>query len=355
MRTLFESIGVYPHTCVWEITSRCNLQCIHCASGLGPVASRGVELTTERALQLADELADLGCKYVALSGGEALLRADWPQLAGKIKSRNVDVGMISNGLLIRESVVKTMVENGVSILAISIDGLQNTHDFIRAKKGCFNAAVSALRLASAAGIRTHAITHVNRMNRGELEAMHDQLENLGVKTWLVQLSAPMGRMSERRDLILDASELRPFAEWLSATKERSRIYIAVGDNVGYYTELEPSLRRKGPDNPLPFWCGCSAGFLTIGIEANGNVKGCLSLQSEKYVEGNVLERPLREIWEAPGAFAYTRCFDPSQLHDSCKGCDYGEVCRGGCTFMSVALTGRPHGNPHCLYRLSCAT
>jgi len=352
LRALFEAVGVHPRTCVWEITSRCNLRCIHCASDLGPTESRGNELTTERALHLIEELADLGCEYVALSGGEPLLRSDWPQIAKRLNSLNVAVGMISNGLLITESVVETLVENGVSILAVSMDGLRATHDFIRARPGSFDAAVRALRLAADAGLRIHAITHVNRMNRGELDALNVELENLGVRTWLVQLSAPMGRMSERRDLVLDASELHPFAQWLSAIKEKSRMYIAVGDNVGYYTELEPLLRRKDADHPLSFWCGCSAGFLTIGIEANGNVKGCLSLQSEQFIEGNVLERPLREIWERPGAFAYTRSFEPSQLRGKCKGCDYGEACRGGCTFMSVALTGYPHGNPHCLYQMT---
>lgn len=352
MRALFEAVGVHPQTCVWEITARCNLRCIHCASALGPTASRGAELTTERGLRLVDELADLGCRFVGLSGGEPLLRPDWSQLARRLRGLNVDVGMISNGLLVTESVAKTMVDNGVSTLGVSIDGLRATHDSIRVRPGSFDAAVRALRIAAGAGLRIHAITHVNRMNRGELDALHAELENLGVRTWLVQLSAPMGRMSEHRDLVLDASELLPFAQWLSAIKGRSRMYIAVGDNIGYYTELEPSLRRKGSDHPLCFWCGCSAGFLTLGIEANGNVKGCLSLQSAQFVEGNVRERPLREIWEAPGAFAYTRSFDPSQLRGACIGCDYGEECRGGCTFMSVALTGHPHGDPYCLFRLS---
>lgn len=350
MRALFEAVGYYPRTCVWEITARCNLRCIHCASSLGPRTSRGDELDTERALRLVEELAGLGCEYVALSGGEALLRKDWSLLAAHLGDRGVRVGMISNGLLVTRAAVKTMVKNGVSILAVSIDGLAPTHDSIRRRPGSFDAAVKALCRAAEAGLRIHAITHVNRMNSGEMEALHQKLEQIGVKTWLVQLSAPMGRMSKRRDLVLAPSELPAFAGWLAGIKGRSAMYVAVGDNVGYYTELETILRRKNADQALGFWCGCSAGLLTLGIEANGNVKGCLSLQSQRFVEGNLHERSLREIWEAPGAFAYTRAFDPAQLHGGCAACEYGEVCRGGCTFMAVATTGSSHSNPYCLYK-----
>jgi len=352
LRALFEAAGIRPRTCVWEITARCNLQCIHCASALGPRASRGAELDTERSLRLAVELAELGCEYVALSGGEPLLRRDWPRLVRALRDAGVRVGLISNGLLADEAAVGAMVASGVSIVAISIDGLRLTHDVIRKRPGSFEAAIRALRAGARAGLRIHAITHVNRMNYGELEALHCALEEIGVRTWLVQLSAPMGRMSERPDLVLAPDDLLSFARWLAATKERSRMYVAVGDNVGYFTELEPALRRIRPDEPMPCFYGCSAGLLTIGIEANGNVKGCLSLQSQQFVEGNVADRSLREIWEAPGAFAYTRSFETSQLQGACAGCEYGEICRGGCTFMSVATTGRPHGNPYCLFGLA---
>lgn len=351
MRAIFDAVRLYPHTCVWEITARCNFRCLHCASGLGPVSIRGCELDTTRALRLCDELAELGCRYAVLSGGEPLLRDDWPELMRRLHSRGVQVGMISNGWLVTDSAVAEMVRSGLSILAVSVDGLAETHDRIRRRPGSFVAATRALARARAAGLRTHAVTHVNRLNRPELGGMLAQLESLGVSTWLLQLSAPMGRLGAHPELVLRPDELPALTDWLAANRPASRLNIAVGDNIGYFTGKEALLRSRPDGQNLGFWCGCSAGCFTIGIEANGNVKGCLSLQSDDFIEGNIARTDLRSIWERPGAFAYTRNFDVSNLAGYCAKCAFGEVCRGGCTFMSVATSGKPGNNRYCLHRL----
>ena len=77
-------------------------------------------------------------------------------------------------------------------------------------------------------------------------------------------------------------------------------FFAVGaDDIGYYGLPEQGLRDNGGE--LPFWIGCRAGCQVIGIESSGNVKGCLSLPSsmhgeKRFVEGNLRERSLSEIW-----------------------------------------------------------
>lgn len=39
-----------------------------------------------------------------------------------------------------------------------------------------------------------------------------------------------------------------------------------------------------------------AGCKAVAIESNGDVKGCLSLQNERFIEGNIRERSLKDIW-----------------------------------------------------------
>ena len=72
----------FPKYAVWELTFACNMRCRHCGSGAGGVRNRRHgELSTERALELCDELAALGNERITLSGGELLLRRDWDQIA----------------------------------------------------------------------------------------------------------------------------------------------------------------------------------------------------------------------------------------------------------------------------------
>ena len=327
------------------------MRCLHCASGLGAGFTRGEELSTAESIRLCQELKTLGCEYVVLSGGEALLRPDWEIIARELAGLDVVASLITNGLLIAPAVARRIRAAGVRRVALSLDGREATHNYIRHHPGSYAAVRRACSLLREAGTPVNIVTHINRLNLGELEAVETLLSGWGIEVWRLQLGAPVGRMKEHPELCLAPEQLPAIADFIVAAKQRGRVYIDVGDNIGYFSEHERAL-RSGADSPLfGCWCGCSAGCLSIGIEANGNVKGCLSLQSERFVEGNVRKEPLEVIWNRPGAFAYTREFKPSNLHGACEGCEWGEICRGGCTFMAFGATGSPHDNPFCLYRV----
>ena len=67
-------------TGVWEITMACNMRCGHCGSSCAERLPD--ELTTDEALRLCDDLAELELKRITLSGGEPFLREDWYKIAG---------------------------------------------------------------------------------------------------------------------------------------------------------------------------------------------------------------------------------------------------------------------------------
>lgn len=351
MRDLIDAIHLRPKYCVWELTSRCNMRCLHCASDLGEGRVRGPELTLAEARRVCRELKALGCEHVVLSGGEALLRDDWDAIARELVGLGVGVSIISNGFVIDEALASLIVESGVSRVALSLDGLEATHNTIRRNVRAFARVCRACRLLKSLGLQVNIVTHVNHLNLPEMPAVECLVQDWGVDVWRLQLASPMGRLSRHRDLQLRPEELPAVADFIVGARKRGRVVIDVCDNVGYFSRHEAALRGGREGSPFDFWCGCSAGCLTVGIEANGNVKGCLSLQSDRFVEGNLREQSLADIWQKPGAFAYTRAFRPGDLHGACQDCEYGEICRGGCTFMAVGATGSPHDNPYCLYRI----
>ena len=106
---------------VWEITLKCNIHCLHCGSS-ADTNVRPKELTTDEALELIEQLAELECKRVVLSGGEPFLRQDWAVLAMRIKELGMKVSFISNGYVVNEDIVdllKIIQPVGVSF---SLDG-----------------------------------------------------------------------------------------------------------------------------------------------------------------------------------------------------------------------------------------
>ena len=79
-----------------------------------------------------------------------------------------------------------------------------------------------------------------------------------------------------------------------------RLYA--GDDIGYYDENEMYLRNR--PGTISSWRGCQAGLRVVGIDSVGNVKGCESLYSDEFIEGNLREESLRDIWCKEGNFAY---------------------------------------------------
>ena len=351
MKEIIDRIRLRPKNCVWEITSKCNMECLHCASNINPNSPKNNELTLDEIKTVCRDLHELDCEEVTLSGGEALLHENWESIAEYLSNLGIRVALISNGLIIDEQMSQRIKKSGIYLTALSLDGMQTSHNFIRRNPVSFQRVCRAVPFLKQQKLQVNFVTHVNRLNMSELSALEGLAISLGVDVWRIQLGSPLGRLGNHPDLILEPEDLPGIADFIVEAKNRNEIKISVGDNVGYFSYHEAELRRTQIREGMDFWCGCAAGCLNIGIESNGNVKGCLSLQSKQFVEGNLRTESLKEIWNKKGNFSYTREFKKEDLHGYCENCEYGEICRGGCAFMAFGATGTLHNNPYCLYRI----
>jgi radical SAM protein with 4Fe4S-binding SPASM domain len=223
---------------------------------------------------------------------------------------------------------------------------------MRAMKGSFRAASAALDHCRAAGIRIAANTNLNRLNRGDLEGLYQHLKGHGIVSWQIQITTPLGRAADRTDMILQPWDLLDLLPRIAAIKERAHddgIIVLPGNNLGYFGPEEALLRsphRGGREH----WQGCQAGKFVLGIESDGAVKGCPSLQTSHYVGGNLRQERLDAIWDTSPELAFTRERGVDSLWGFCRSCPFAATCLGGCSFTAHALFGRPGNNPYCHYR-----
>ena len=325
-----------PGCAVWETTLDCNLSCSHCGSRAG--AKRKKELTTEEALDLCEQLAGIGTKMVTLMGGEPLVRKDWQQLGLKALDCGMEVGMVSNGILIKKNISK-ISKMTPSVVGISLDGLEATHDLIRGRHGHFKEVMAAAGLLRTHGIETTLITTVSRLNFKELPALRDLIADKEI-AWQVQVAMPMGRFS--KEYLISPEEFYALCNFVRDTRKKygiQKLPIAGGHCIGYETYLSPKISR---------WHGCQAGTEVIGIASDGGIRGCMSIP-EKVTAGNIRKTSLRDIWDNDDNFPYTR--KKVTVGKNCRGCSTADVCRGGCSSMSYTLSGRFNNNPYCMAHL----
>lgn len=340
-----------PITCVWEVTMGCNMRCGHCGSSCKePLPD---ELKTEEALDLCDQIGELGLKWITLSGGEPLTRKDIPRIIKRLNENGVIVNLITNGWLLSETMVIRLKESGVATVAISIDGTEEIHDKIR-KEGSFARSKRAFALLNLVGIETGAVTTITKQNIGHLHELKEELIAMGVQTWQVQLGLPMGNLKEQEDWVLEPEQMNDIIDFCFETAQEGRIRIFPADCIGYYTHKELTVKKISyRSSTVPLWDGCNAGLRGFGILHNGNILGCTSIRSEEYLEGNIRERSLRDIWEDENAFFWRRKMTAASLTDDCAICNYKNKCLGGCANTRLTMNGSMDSeNRYCAYNVA---
>jgi len=346
-----------PERALWEITWRCDLRCEHCLVDGG--VARPDELDTVEALNLVDQLADLGVAMVSLTGGEPLLREDWVEIAARIRARGMKLWFASNGHLLNNRTIATLRDLGPRCFTVSLDGCETTHNRLRhgppgTTASSFSQGVAAIERLRAAKIRRGVITTVSTQNLDELPVIHDLLKKLRVNRWVVQLAHRSGRLAANRSAGLcepiDPSQLLRVAAFIVARADDAVLQPRAFNNIGYLGRDEPVLRRSGRRARHPVWQGCACGWAVIGIEPDGGIKGCANQVGPPFVVGNIRREPLAEIWRDRARWHWLRPA-PEQLNGECAGCPLGAICQGGCTILAYRSSGELFNNPYCLRRL----
>lgn len=337
-----------PIYAVWEITLACDLACRHCGSRAGN--ARPEELSTEECLDLVRQMADLGVQEVTVIGGEAYLRDDWVEIIASIREHGMQATMTTGGRGLTPERAQAAAQAGLMSSSVSIDGTPAIHDRLRGVAGSHAAALSAMKHLIAAGVRVSANTQINRLSIPDLPEVLETIADAGAHSWQIQLTVPMGRAVDEPEVLLqpyDLLELFPLLASLRARCKELGVRLWPGNNVGYFGPYETLLRGTLPRGHM---ASCGAGRSTLGIEADGAIKGCPSLPTDVWTGGNIRDSSLREIWERAEPLRYTRDRTVDDLWGFCRTCYYAEDCRAGCTWTGFTMFRKAGNNPYCHHR-----
>ena len=134
-------------------------------------------ITTERAVELLNEIYDCGIQALRLTGGEPLLRKDLFEILDKANaSRFKRVILQTNGLALKK-LHKELNASAITDVAVSIDGLKESNDIIRGIRGYFDLGMEGLALIK--GKRLSISVTLNKMSTNELDELSKDAEEAG--------------------------------------------------------------------------------------------------------------------------------------------------------------------------------
>ncbi|WP_052302957.1 radical SAM protein [Archaeoglobus veneficus] len=193
-----------PFLIVWNFTNACNLRCKHCYQNASKPTPD--ELTTAEALKAVDKMGDAGVAYVAMSGGEPLVRKDFFEVADRIRDNDMAFSLATNGTLLTRENVRKLVDLNCLFIQISLDGANpETHDSFRGRKS-FERTIQGIKNAVESGITVGIATTVTKHNLKEVFEIVDLAERLGAKIFMHYNFIPTGRGKEIIDLDLSPDE-----------------------------------------------------------------------------------------------------------------------------------------------------
>lgn len=287
----------------WELTYRCNLRCTHCYAvkpGDPGFKAPGPELTTDECKHIIDQLADENALNIAFSGGEALTRTDFLDIAQHARRRRFAVRLLTNGTLITPPVADELAALNPVRVEMSVYGAKaETHDGITLVPGSFERTIRAFRLLGERGVNTALKTPLMKENVGEFNDIRVLAKELGAIS--------------RHDITITPKD--------DGCRSPLRHRLSDEDLLGLFRqEVDPEkwtpISLKGDDQV------CNSGCNIITVDPYGEVFPCVQVRMPA---GNLRQQPLRAIWRESPVLRRMREATWAQF-PVCSSCELREFC-----------------------------
>jgi MoaA/NifB/PqqE/SkfB family radical SAM enzyme len=299
----------------------CNLRCRGCNHWR---EARESALPSARWLELVDELADMGCRKIHLSGGEPTMRADLEALITRIVARDMRVTITTNATLITRQRARALAEAGLKGVNVSIDSPDpGIHDRMRGIGGAWKRTVKGTRYLRRRMKRGHLRINavVCRLNYPSLAGLPELAADLGAD-YLNLIPLDENTDDARR---LNKQHILDYNERIAPRIAEKALALGLMQHIGQAYpfgltsgEIEESKEgryARGHYDAHP----CFAPWTHALIDHQGQVNVCCVLRTGP-IMGDLNCQSFSQAWEGPfyGALRGTQRLP---LFEGCRRCD----------------------------------
>jgi radical SAM protein with 4Fe4S-binding SPASM domain len=308
-----------PLSVHFDITYRCNERCVHCYLDHDDLG----EMTTAEIEDVLDQLADAGVFFLALSGGEVLMRRDFFDIVEHARRRLFNVKIKTNGVMIREPEARRLRQLGVEQVQISVYSHRpEVHDGITKLPGSLRRTIEAIRFLKLQGLKVSMANVLMTANLFDNQGVMSLAKDLGVSYTLDPTITP------KIDGNTAVLALRaPGAELRRVFRNEELV-----GNVAEFC-APPS----APDEDVMDGYPCSAGHTSCYISPYGDVFPCVQFPLPS---GNLRREKFVEIWRHSSALKEVRSIRARDL-TTCSTCSHVGSCSRcpGLAYMEGNMRG----------------
>lgn len=286
LQTVFDRNRI-PFSTYFAVTDKCPYKCPHCSYGNHAAG----DLNTEKAIEVVNQIKELGTITIGFTGGEPLLRKDLPTLI-KMVSDKCSTVVFTTGHGLTEQLATDLYKSGLGCIMIGLESFNEIeHDKVRGVQGSFKQAIEAIKVSQEAGLYTAISTVATRdkINNGTIEKLAGLALYLQLHEFRILEPVPTGTFKDCTGELLTIEESLKLTEFHKNWNKKGKLPA-----IASFSHLESDKVY-----------GCGAGYHHLFIDAVGNVCPC-DLTPLSF--GNVFDKPLLEIWnEMSQWFSVPRC------------------------------------------------
>ena len=291
-----------------NLTTRCNLDCVHCYRA-PERRTRPKELTTQEWIDVVRQARDLGTMWLVLTGGEPLARPDWRELVAEFDAMGMAQHIFTNGTYIDEPAADFLARHRVHRVQISLLGATApVHDKLTQVKGSFDKTKVAISFLAERHIVVDVVCTVMKHNAREVADFISLVRDMGANPML-GLHVYSGFDGHTSPMGLTASD-EELLEVMNLARSEGVQTTTVTDEC-----LDPS--AKAEETSI-----CGAGQRSVAVNADGTVWPCVSWP---LVVGDVRHQSVAEIWHHSRELHRVRGYRRSDL-EACVACDLAGWC-----------------------------
>ncbi len=324
----------YPREVQFEITMRCNLNCIMCHQKKR--RQEGAADISFASITTIIDAIDRGCiRRLKLIGGEVFVRKDLIEILSYLEKRKIAVSITTNGTLLTPALAQELRRlPNLAGMVFSIDGMEQLHNRIRGLATGFAKTVAGLQEVSKFVPLTRITCVLQNDNLGDIE----ELIRSGQKWGATIISIMLESFFTAEDLSATKRVLAGFGEvdFLVTPSAAERYgfsleqFLAVvatvsrlSKELGVIAHLAPPVAALTPEE---FYHGevfrhrrkLTCGYLNrLTITDSGDVLACPFINLRF---GNLLSQSLDDIWHSPLFTEYRRLFVSKGPWPICRRC-----------------------------------